>query len=120
MSTRNLGLDHIHLFVKDLEEAVAFYKGIGLEFLAYTQHGANSCMMQAPGTSILFEIQEVGTIDVPGVNHLAFLVDDLDGICADLRARGCRLEGPVKVKATERYLATLRDPHGFLVQLVQK
>ena len=120
MAPHNYGLDHIHLFVKDLEEAIAFYKGIGLEFLSYTQHGEKSCMMQVPGTPLLFEIQEVGTIDVPGVNHLAFLVDGLDGMCSDLKAKGCKLEGPTKVKATGRYLATLRDPHGFLVQLVQK
>jgi glyoxylase I family protein len=120
MNSVNLGLDHVHIYVKNLEEAISFYKFLGLAFIEYTKHGGKSCMMKTPSSSVLFEIQEVGVIENPGVNHMAFTVDDLDAICADLREKGFKIDGPLKNKNTDRYLATIRDPHGYLVQLVQK
>jgi catechol 2,3-dioxygenase-like lactoylglutathione lyase family enzyme len=76
--------------------------------------------MKTPGSSMLFEIQEVGVIENPGINHMAFTVYDLDAICTDLREKGIRIDGPLTNKNTGRYLATIRDPHGYLIQLVQK
>ena len=116
----NLGLDHVHLYVKNLEEAISFYRMVGLEFVEYTSHGVKTAMMKVPGSSISFEVQETRVIDNPGVNHLAFLVDDLDNLCECYKADGVSVDGPLDNKATGRRLATIRDPHGFLVQLVQK
>jgi catechol 2,3-dioxygenase-like lactoylglutathione lyase family enzyme len=53
----NLGLDHVHLYVKDLEEAITFYKMVGLEFVEYTSHGGKAAMMRVPGSPVSFEIQ---------------------------------------------------------------
>lgn len=116
----NLGLDHIHLYVKDLEEAVRFYKMVGLEFIEYTSHGGKAAMMRVPGSPISFEIQETRVIENPSLNHFAFLVDDLDALCESYKTDGIKLDGPLDNKATGRRLATIRDPHGFLIQLVQK
>lgn len=54
------------------------------------------------------------------MNHFAFLVDDLDALCESYDADGIKVDGPLDNKATGRRLATIRDPHGFLIQLVQK
>jgi glyoxylase I family protein len=116
----NLGLDHVHLYVKDLEEAVRFYEMVGLEFVEYTSHGGKAAMMRVPGSPVSFEIQETKVIDNPGLNHLAFVVDDLDDLCDSYKANGVKVDGPLDNKATGRRLATIRDPHGFLIQLVQK
>ena len=116
----NLGLDHVHLYVKDLEEALTFYRMIGLEFVEYTSHGGKAAMMRVPGSPIQFEIQETRVIENPGLNHLAFLVDDLDDLCDSYKANGVKVDGPLDNKATGRRLATIRDPHGFLIQLVQR
>jgi len=120
MNSINLGFDHIHIFVKNLEESVSFYKLLELDFIEYTKHGGKSCLMKVSGSSILFEIQEVGIIENPGINHMAFLVDNLEKVCTDLRERSIQIDGPLINKNTGRYLATIRDPHGYLVQLVQK
>ena len=116
----NLGLDHIHLNVKDLEEAVRFYKMVGLEFIEYTSHGGKTAMMRVPGSPISFEMQESRVIENPGLNHFAFLVDDLDTLCESYKADGIKVDGPLDNKATGRRLATIRDPHGFLIQLIQQ
>jgi catechol 2,3-dioxygenase-like lactoylglutathione lyase family enzyme len=97
----NLGLDHIHIYVKDLEEAIRFYKMLGLEFIEYTSHGGKAAMMRVPVSPISFEIQETR-------------------VCESYKADGIKVDGPLDNKATGRRLATIRDPHGFLIQLVQK
>ena len=84
----NLGLDHVHLYVKDLEEAISFYKMVGLEFIEYTSHGGKAAMMRVPGSPVSFEIQETRVIDNPGLNHLAFVGGDRRGPSA----RGRRAE----------------------------
>jgi glyoxylase I family protein len=114
----NLGLDHIHLYVKDLEEAIRFYKMVGLELIEYTSHGGKAAVMRVSGSPISFEIQETSVIENPGLNHFAFLVDDLDALCESYKADGISVEGPLDNKATGRRLATIRDPQGFLIQLV--
>jgi len=116
----NLGLDHVHLYVKDLDEAVRFYEMIGLKFIQNTSHGGKAALMRAPSSPIAFEIQEIRAIENPGLNHLAFTVDDLDTLCDNYKANGVDVDGPIDNKATGRRLATIRDPHGFLIQLVQK
>jgi uncharacterized glyoxalase superfamily protein PhnB len=47
-------------------------------------------------------------------------VEDLDAAISELEEQGIRVDGPVKVRVTGRRLATVRDPSGFLVQLVEK
>jgi catechol 2,3-dioxygenase-like lactoylglutathione lyase family enzyme len=115
----NLGLDHVHLLVKDLDESIEFYEDIGLEFVEYTSHGGKACMMKSPD-GVLFELQETGLIENPGLNHMAFSVSDIDEFCDSLEARGLVVDGPLDNPRTGRRLGTIRDPHGFLWQFVQK
>jgi len=116
----NFGLDHIHLYVKDLEEAIRFYEMVGLEFVENTNHSGKAAVMRIPDSTVSLEMQETKVTDNPGLNHLAFVVDDLDDLCDSYKANGVKVDGPLENKATGRRLATIRDPHGFLIQLVQK
>ena len=77
-------------------------------------------MMHVPDSSITFELQQANNIENPGLNHMAFSVDDLEAFCRELRNRDMYVDGPVTSKATGRRIATLRDQHGLLWQLVQK
>jgi catechol 2,3-dioxygenase-like lactoylglutathione lyase family enzyme len=115
----NLGLDHVHLLVKDLDEAIDFYESMGLKFVKFTAHGGNACMMKSHD-GILFELQETGLIENPGLNHMAFSVSDIDEFCRGLKEKGFVVDGPLDNSRTGRRLATIRDPHGFLWQFVQK
>ncbi|MBN1682590.1 VOC family protein [Candidatus Bathyarchaeota archaeon] len=115
-----MGLEHIHVYVNDLDDAIEFYKLIGLEFIEFTQHGGKACVMKSPKSNILFEIQQVGVIENPGINHYAFTVSNLEELCNELKEKGIKVDGPLISKSTGRKLATIRDPHGYLVQLVQQ
>ena len=61
----------------------------------------------------------IKNIDNPGYNHYAIKVNDIEGACSELMEGGLPVDGPVYVEATGRKLATVRDPNGFLVQLVE-
>jgi catechol 2,3-dioxygenase-like lactoylglutathione lyase family enzyme len=115
----NLGLDHIHFLVKDLDEAIKFYETLGLNFIEYTAHGGKACMMKSQD-GVLFELQETGVIENPGLNHIAFKVGDIEKFCEMLLRKGLKVDGPLDNPKTGRRLATIRDPHGFLWQFVKK
>jgi len=113
------GLDHVHFLVKDLKEAIEFYETLGLKFIEYTSHGGKACIMTS-NDGVLFELQETGVIENPGLNHIAFSVGDIDEFCEKLDNKGLTVDGPLDNPKTGRRLATIRDPHGFLWQFVQK
>ena len=58
-------------------------------------------------------------IQNPGLNHLEFTVDDLDGLCKDRESKRYKVDGPMEIAITGRRLAMVRDPNGILWQLVQ-
>ena len=77
-------------------------------------------MMKASGDNFLLELQETNVIQNPGLNHLAFTVNKLDDLCKELEKQGIQVEGPLKNKNTGRRLATVRDTHGLIWQIVQR
>jgi catechol 2,3-dioxygenase-like lactoylglutathione lyase family enzyme len=116
----NLSIDHAHFFVRDLEDSITFFQKLRFEFIEYTKHGGKACMMKASGDSFLLELQETNTTQNPGLNHLAFTVDKLDELCKELEKQGIQVEGPLDNKNTGRKLATVRDTHGLILQIVQR
>ena len=52
-------------------------------------------------------------------HHYAIKVKDIVGTCNELVNGGLAVDGPVYVETTKRKLATIRDPNGILVQLVE-
>lgn len=113
-----LGFDHIHFTVKDLDEAIEFYSVLGFELAGRTDHAGESAQMRSPG-GLIVDLHLAKATDNPGYNHFAVSVGNLDAAVDELEERGIDVDGPVEVKATGRRLATIRDPSGFLVQLVE-
>ena len=113
-----LGFDHIHFTVKDLEEAIEFYMRLGFDLQGRLDHAGESAQMRAPG-GLIVDLHAAKATDNPGYNHFAVSVRDLDAMTERLEERGIAVDGPVDVPATGRRLATIRDPSGFLVQLVE-
>jgi catechol 2,3-dioxygenase-like lactoylglutathione lyase family enzyme len=113
-----LGFDHIHFTVKDLEEAIEFYRRLGFELLGRLDHAGESAQMRAPG-GLIVDLHPAKATDNPGYNHFAVTVRDLDAMSEGLEEMGIDVDGPVDVPATGRRLATIRDPSGFLIQLVE-
>ena len=113
------GIDHIHFTVTDLEKAIEFYKALGLTVAERMAHGGESAQMVSEEGGLIVDLLRARNIDNPGYNHYAIKVDDIDSTCNELAEGGFAVDGPVYAEATKRKLATIRDPDGILVQLVE-
>ena len=114
------GIDHIELIVRDVDEFVAFFQGMGFELLQRTSHHGDSAELKLPGENqTVFEVHSVGGEEAIGVNHIAFKVDDVRRSYQELSGAGIRFAGePGLVAASGRTIANFRDPDGWRLQLV--
>jgi catechol 2,3-dioxygenase-like lactoylglutathione lyase family enzyme len=117
---RSLSFDHIHFTVKDLDEAIEFYRRIGFTRVERMEHGGESAQLKTPDGELTVDLQLAKATDNPGYNHFAMTVDDLDRVVEELRGQDMAVDGTVYVQATRRRIATRRDPNGFLIQLVER
>ena len=129
-------IDHVGIAVADLEEAVAFYReAFGMELVhqeVNEEQGVREAML-AVGDSgscvqLLAPLTEDSTIakfldrSGPGVQQVAYRVDDVEAVAATLRARGLRLlyDQPRRGTAGSRVnFVHPKDAGGVLVELVQ-
>jgi methylmalonyl-CoA/ethylmalonyl-CoA epimerase len=129
-------IDHVGIAVPDLREAIAFYE---LTFGVRSVHeevneeqGVHEAMLAVGdgGTRIqlLAPLSEDSTIarfidrNGPGLQQLAFRVDDVEAVSAILRARGLRLLYDVPKRGTAGSRVNFvhpKDAGGVLVELVQ-
>ena len=115
-----LGIDHIELIVRDVDEYVEFYRKLGFELLQRTSHHGESAELKLPGENqTVIEIHTATGEEVIGINHIAFLVDSASKAYDDVRAQGLNpVRGPHLVESTGRTNVNLRDPDGWRLQLV--
>jgi methylmalonyl-CoA/ethylmalonyl-CoA epimerase len=137
------GIDHVGIAVPDLDAATAFYRDtFGMRVLheeTNTEQGVREAMVgftdpdEAPGAQpacvqLLAPLDESSTIakfldrSGPGLQQLAYRVDDIERVCATLRERGLRLlyDEPRRGTAGSRVnFVHPKDAGGVLVELVQ-
>lgn len=139
-------LDHVTLVVADLDATIAFFVDLlGLELLERTRitdewaarvvgvEGARSeiAMVQTPDGHGRLELQRYdhppssgGDPRAPsntfGIRNVAFEVDDIDTLLADLADRGFGLVGDLENYADVYKLCYVRGPEGIVVMLAEK
>ena len=94
MTEHALGLGHVAVYTRDIEESIAFYERLGGAVKGRgavpTPEGEKKLALVAFGGITLELIQSPG--DMPmgegNVPHFAILVDDLDAAAAAVRAAG--------------------------------
>jgi methylmalonyl-CoA/ethylmalonyl-CoA epimerase len=129
-------IDHVGLAVRDLDQAIAFYartfdvhvvheevneeQGVREAMLAVGDSG--SCIQLLaplrPDSPIGKFLERAGE----GIQQVAYGVDDIDAVTADLRGRGVRLlyDEPKRGTAGSRVnFVHPKDAMGVLVELVQ-
>ena len=129
-------IDHVGIAVADLDVAIAFYeKAYGMRCVhteVNEEQGVREAMMAvgASGSCIqlLAPLSPESTIakfldrSGPGVQQVAYRVDDLDAVSATLRERGLRLlyDAPRHGTANSRVnFIHPKDAGGILVELVE-
>jgi methylmalonyl-CoA/ethylmalonyl-CoA epimerase len=127
-------IDHVGIAVADLDEAKDFYaRMFGMHVVHEEQNGDQGVReaMLAVGDSriqLLAPLDQTSPIakfldrNGPGIQQLAYRVDDLDAVSATLRERGLRLlyEEPRRGTADSRInFIHPKDAGGVLVELVE-
>jgi glyoxylase I family protein len=113
-------IDHIEIVVRDAASYIAYMETLGFEVITRTSHHGGSAELKLPGDNQpIFEIHQVEGEENPGVNHIAFAVDDANSAYEHLKASGIANANPPNyVQSTGRLTVNLRDPDGFRMQLV--
>ena len=124
-------LEHVALYVEDLEAMKAFYvchfgatannkyhnqhTGLQTYFLTF-DGGARLEIMQRPGT-----FPRASGEHVLGYTHLAFKLDSVervDTLTKELQENGCPLLNGPRTTGDGYYESVLSDPEGNLIELV--
>jgi methylmalonyl-CoA/ethylmalonyl-CoA epimerase len=129
-------IDHVGVAVPDLDKAIAFYRDTFGMALAHEEvneeQGVREAMM-AVGSSgshiqLLAPLSPESTIarfldrSGPGMQQLAYRVQDIDDVCRVLKGRGLRLlyEEPRRGTSDSRVnFIHPKDTGGILVELVE-
>jgi methylmalonyl-CoA/ethylmalonyl-CoA epimerase len=129
-------IDHIGIAVPDLDAAIAFYAdtfGIcSVHEETNEEQGVREAMLTVgDGTT---QIQLLAPLDDesaiarfirrhgPGMQQLAYTVEDVDAVCAELRAKGLRLLYDTPRRGTSNSRVNFIHPKhagGVLIELVQ-
>lgn len=119
------GIDNIGVATSDLQRSVAFYEKLGFSKAFENERG---CLLAA-GAARLFvfvakhgsTFQQLRTFDLsnpPGIDHIAFLVDDVDRAYEEIHARGVEFESVPADQPWGARATMLRDPDGNNIVLI--
>ena len=128
-------IDHVGIAVPDLDEAIAFYAALGVtsvheetneeqgvrEAMLAVGDGETRIQLLAPLTPESTIAKFIGRSG-PGLQQLAFRVDDVEAVSATLRERGLRLlyDAPRRGTSGSRVnFVHPKDAGGVLVELVE-
>jgi methylmalonyl-CoA/ethylmalonyl-CoA epimerase len=129
-------IDHVGIAVPDLDAAIAFYRDtfgvVSVHEETNDEQGVREAMLAVgDGTTriqLLAPLNEQSTIakfidrSGPGVQQLAYTVEDIDAVSEQLRARGLRLlyDAPRRGTSDSRVnFIHPKDAGGVLVELVE-
>lgn len=129
-------IDHVGVAVPDLDAAIAFYEEkYGMTMLheeTNEEQGVREAMMGVGSSGsciqLLAPLSPESTIakfldrSGPGIQQMAYRVEDIDAVCATLRERGLRLlyEEPRRGTSNSRVnFIHPKDAGGILVELVE-
>jgi lactoylglutathione lyase len=115
--------------IGDIDRSVAFYERLGFAEARRMDIGdeAVNVFMALPGEDPVLELTHnfgVPSYDLGnGYNHIALLVEDLDGTLASLAESGISPEKPPYrpgSRTTGSRIAFVRDPDGYRIELVER
>ncbi len=120
-------LIHTCYRIGDIDRSVAFYEALGFQEMGRMpiRDEAINVFMGLPGDGARLELThnhgvtsyEMGT----GYNHIAVMVDDIDGALAGLADQGITPEKPpYTVSDGGSRLCFVRDPDGYRIELIER
>jgi catechol 2,3-dioxygenase-like lactoylglutathione lyase family enzyme len=115
-----VSLDHVHLFCTDLAATEAFFvEMLGAERVwDAAAAGARNVRLQLGRGFIHLYDQPPRGERGGAFHHLGIHTDDLDGLVARMKARGCAFRNPVREDPQFRYVM-VAGPDGLLIELFE-
>lgn len=143
--TQVRSFDHVGVIVDDLDAATEFFLDLGLEregamslqgewvgdIIGLKDVHSDIVMLRTPDGGTKLELTKFHTpadqqdpqplaSNRLGLRHLAFLVDDLDGVLDRLRSKGFKTIGTVHNYEDVFRTCYLRGPEGIIVELAER
>lgn len=129
-------IDHVGIAVPDLDEAIAFYRDslgiVSVHEEVNEEQGVREAMLAvgdgATRIQLLAPLNDESTIakfigrNGPGMQQLAYTVEDIDSVSEQIRARGLRLLYDAPRRGTSNSRVNFihpKDAGGVLVELVE-
>ena len=115
-------VDHIQLAVRDVARSSEYYQKLGLVLEGTLEEGKVVFLWNGDEESpVRLELHPAEGEAAVGVDHIAFLVDDVEESYRALKGAGMGFEHePLQQPLTGRTVATFRDPDGIGLQLARK
>lgn len=138
-------MEHVGIVVDDLAAAAEFFMKLGLvvqgesavsgrwvdRIVGLEGVRADIAMMQTPDGSGRLELTKFHSpsasgearpapANMPGIRHIAFAVNGIDGVVAGLREWGAELVGGLEQYENSYRLCYVRGPEGIIVELGEK
>jgi catechol 2,3-dioxygenase-like lactoylglutathione lyase family enzyme len=143
--SRILSFDHVGITVADLDSAIAFFVGLGLELegrmfmegefvdtvIGIPDSRSEIAMLRAPDGGTALELSSFVRPDHKpgspasmsnelGLRNVAFVVDDLQAVIDRLAADGYSLVGGVGQYENVWRMTYVRGPEGIIVALAER
>jgi len=129
-------IDHVGIAVADLDAAIAFHRDTyGMQLLheeTNAEQGVREAMMAVGSSGSCIQLLAPLSPDSPigkflarsgpGIQQMAYRVEDIDAVCATLRERGVRLLYDTPKRGTSDSRVNFihpKDAGGVLVELVE-
>lgn len=115
------GLDHIGVYVRDLERSLSFYAEVfGFPLKERHTSGEAKIALLDIGDGLLELVQRPGSPGAPPAgnwSHVALKVDDFDAMVEKLGGMGVEMR---LVSRPDNRLCFFSDPDGHVVELMEK
>jgi catechol 2,3-dioxygenase-like lactoylglutathione lyase family enzyme len=120
-------LDHVNLSVRDLDVSAGFYAALlGLELKEQGYNGVNRWCIIGGSERFYLCLVEVGSSEgfkTEGIhiNHVGFVVDDIDETVRRIHALGLRLDpNDATLDWPRSRSAYLKDPDGIAIEITNR
>jgi catechol 2,3-dioxygenase-like lactoylglutathione lyase family enzyme len=118
-------MDHVNISVRNLDTAAGFYAGLlGLELKEHGDNGSTRWCILGARDRFYVCLCEIGAGNFKRedihINHVGFVVDDIDETVRRIRDLGLRLESGKTLDWPRSRSAYVRDPDGILIEFTNR
>jgi len=117
--------DHVHLKTPDPEGMAQWFETmLGADVIRTMQNGKPRIDLKLGGANI-FIAESPGHNEPPaipyrGLEHFGLIVDDLDSVASELKAKGCEFTKDVTNARPGVRICFIRGPQGISIEILER